>query len=303
MPFNRSVLLLTLLLGACASTPPEADPALPQVNGLDARIAHMTSNQVELSQRLDQIQSELREMSGRMEVLEHSNEQLSRQQRDLYADLDRRIAAAGGPAAGVAAGSAGSPRVPGSAAAGAGSRAGDSAAGDAGDNSADEAAAGSAAGGASAPGSAAAGAATGAAAAGAAGTNAPSSVEQAVYSQAFDALKAGSYSVAITGFRNFLTSYPSSPLAENAQYWLGEAYYVNRDYDSAAGAFRSVLKKWPDSRRAPDALLKLGFSQFQQKQYPAARSTLDDVIKKYPGTDSAKLAADRLARIPAPAAQ
>ena len=78
---------------------------------------------------------------------------------------------------------------------------------------------------------------------------------------------------------------------------------MSKDYDSAGGAFRTVLKKWPDSRKAPDAMLKLGYSQFEQKQYPAARATLDEVTKKYPGTDSAKLAAERLRRIPAQPAQ
>ena len=138
---------------------------------------------------------------------------------------------------------------------------------------------------------------------GAAGSNAPSPTEQAVYGQAFDALKAGSYSVAIAGFKDFLGTYPASPLAENAQYWLGEAYYVNKDYDAAGGAFRAVLKKWPASRKAPDALLKLGYTQAAQKQYAAARTTLTEVTKKYPGSDPARLAAERLRRIPAQPAQ
>jgi tol-pal system protein YbgF len=124
-------------------------------------------------------------------------------------------------------------------------------------------------------------------------------VEQAVYNQAFDALKAGSYSVAITGFKDFMAHYPASPLAENAQYWLGEAYYVNHDYDPAANAFRTVLKKWPNSRKAPDALLKLGFTQYAQAQYPAARATLTDVTRRFPGSDAAKLATERLRKIPA----
>lgn len=126
-----------------------------------------------------------------------------------------------------------------------------------------------------------------------------SSTEQAVYSQAFDALKAGSYSTAITGFRDFLSSYPQSALAENAQYWLGESYYVNHDYDSAAEAFRTVLRKWPDSRKGPDALLKLGYTQFEQRQWAAARTTLTAVTQKYPGSDAAKLAGEKLKRIPA----
>ena len=163
--------------------------------------------------------------------------------------------------------------------------------------SAGSAATGGAAAGAGAGGTA--GTAAGApSAADAAGGGEPSSTEQAVYGQAFDALKAGSYSTAITGFRDFLRSYPQSPLAENAQYWLGEAYYVNHDYDSAAEAFRVVVKKWPDARKAPDALLKLGYTQFEQRQYAAARTTLTAVTQKYPGTDPAKLAADKLRHIP-----
>jgi tol-pal system protein YbgF len=153
---------------------------------------------------------------------------------------------------------------------------------------------------ASAGGAAAGPAAPPAAAADSGGAAAePSSVEQAVYNQSFDALRAGSYSTAITGFKSFLSSYPQSPLAENAQYWLGETYYVNHDYDSAAEAFRVVLKKWPDARKAPDALLKLGYTQFEQKQWSAARATLTAVTQKYAGTDAAKLAADKLHRIPA----
>lgn len=128
-----------------------------------------------------------------------------------------------------------------------------------------------------------------------------SSVEQAVYNQAFDALKASSYSTAITGFKDFLATYGSSPLAENAQYWLGESYYVTRDYNSAASAFHAVLDKWPDSRKAPDALLKLGYTQFELKKYADARKTLAQVTQKYPTSDAAKLATDRLAHMPADA--
>ena len=128
-----------------------------------------------------------------------------------------------------------------------------------------------------------------------------SSVEQAVYNQAFDALKASSYSTAITGFKDFLATYGSSPLAENAQYWLGEAYYVTRDYNSAAGAFHAVLDKYPDSRKAPDALLKLGYTQFELKKFADARKTLTQVTQKYPTSDAAKLATDRLAHMPADA--
>jgi len=257
-------LALAVLVAACASTPPEQDPVHLKLNDLDerlARVERIAANEAEMSQRLDEVQQRLRELRGRLDELEHSTEALTKQQRDLYADLDKRLAAATGAAGGAAAGSAAAGAAP----------AADS----------DSAAAGG----------------------GASGSNGPSSVEQAVYSQAFDALKAGSYSVAITGFKDFLSSYPASSLAENAQYWLGEAYYVNKDFDGAASAFRAVLKKWPGSRKAPDALLKLGYTQAAQKQYAAARATLDEVTKKYPGSDAARLATERLRRLPAQPAQ
>ncbi|MBV9910942.1 MAG: tetratricopeptide repeat protein [Sinobacteraceae bacterium] len=60
-----------------------------------------------------------------------------------------------------------------------------------------------------------------------------------------------------------------------------------------------MLQKWPESRKAPDALLKLGFTQFEQKHYTDSKKTLQDVMQKYPDSDAARLAADRLKRIPA----
>jgi tol-pal system protein YbgF len=261
---------LALLAAGCASEPPQPDPVQQKLSDLDARMGRIEANQVEASQRIDQVQGSLRELRGRLEELEHNSDALAKQQRDLYADLDKRLAAATAPAsAGSGAATAG-----GAPAGATGATTGAGAVAQSGD----------------APGAGSAGA-------GGSGAGAASSTEQAVYGQAFDALKAGSYSVAIAGFKDFLGSYPSSPLAENAQYWLGESYYVTHDYEAAAGAFRALLKKWPDSRKAPDALLKLGYTQSAQKQYAAARATLNEVMRKYPGSDPAKLAAERLRRL------
>jgi tol-pal system protein YbgF len=270
------------VLAGCASTPPEEDPVQIKLNDLDARVARIervVSNQslVQLAQSLDSVQAETRRLRGRIDELENSNETMKKQLASRGASTD--VVAPGGSqgssgsAAAVAAGPVGG--VPASAPASA------SALG----------------------GVAGAGAAT-AVAPGPGATDAPpgtagSSVEQAVYSQAFSALKAGSYSVAITGFKDFLSSYPASGLAENAQYWLGEAYYVTRSYDDAGTAFRTVLQKYPQSRKAPDAMLKLGFTQYEQKRYADSRKTLEDVTQKFPDSDAARLATDRLKRIPA----
>jgi tol-pal system protein YbgF len=262
------------LTGGCATTPPDQDPVQIKLNDIDARVTRIEriiSNQslVEMAQHLDAVQADVRQLRGRIEELEYKQEALRKQQNDL----SKRAAAT--------AGSSGS--------AGVGS----------GPDAAGTANAGAAVGSSTAAGGAA-GPATGSAAAdtGAAGT-AASSEEQTVYAQSFDALKAGSYSVAITGFKDFLTNYPNSPLAENAQYWLGEAYYVTHDLDAAATAFRNVVQKWPNSRKTADALLKLGYTQLDQKKTSEGRATLSQVVQKYPGTDAARLATERLQRTPA----
>ena len=63
-------------------------------------------------------------------------------------------------------------------------------------------------------------------------------------------------------------------------------------------AFRAVGERWPNSRKAPDALLKLGFTQYELKQYAEARATLTQVTKRFPDSEAAKLAAERLKRLP-----
>ena len=280
LPFVAAGAVLVAALGAgCASTPAADDPTQVKLNDLDARVARIEriiSNQslVDLAQHLDQVQADVRQLRGRLEELEYNNETMKKQQRDLYNDLDKRVAALGGGSGSRSAG---------------GAFAADSAAGT-------TAAAGSA-GGSSGSGSAVP---PPSAAGSAAATDAPggSSEEQTVYAQSFDALKAGSYSVAITGFKDFLSTYPTSPLAENAQYWLGEAYYVTHDLNGANSAFKTVLQKYPDGRKGSDAMLKLGFTQLEQQKVSDGRATLQQVVQKYPGTDAAKRAADRLAHTP-----
>lgn len=123
--------------------------------------------------------------------------------------------------------------------------------------------------------------------------------EQAAYDTAFGALKGGDYPKAIAGFKGFVTNYPQSPLASNAQYWLGEAYYVTHDYPNAITAFQVVTAQWPDSRKAPDALVKIGFTQAALGRNGDAKVTLESVLQRYPGTEAAQLATERLKRMPA----
>jgi tol-pal system protein YbgF len=118
--------------------------------------------------------------------------------------------------------------------------------------------------------------------------------DTSVYQTAFGLLKDSQYDRAIQAFQQFLFNYPSSALADNAQYWLGEAYYVNRSFPEAQSAFQKVVDKYPQSRKIPDALLKIGYCRYEMKLWDPAKAVLEQVVSKYPDAPAAKLAQERL---------
>lgn len=264
-----AVICASLVLSGCVLAP-EEDPVQIRMNELDSRIQkveRVVTNQslVELSQRVEALEADARRLRGELDIASNETGGARKAQRDLYADLDKRLAAL---EAGRAYGGPGElqPSFP-SGSAPSGTSAGTP------------------------------GPRTDAPAQGGPTQAANAAGEQRAYDAAFEALKAGQYEPAISQFNDFLNTYPRSPLAENAQYWLGEAHYVTRDYGQAVSAFRRVGEQWPGSRKAADALLKLGFAQYELKQFDEARQTLSEVVARFPGTDAARLAQERLQRL------
>ncbi|MBB5209482.1 tol-pal system protein YbgF [Chiayiivirga flava] len=118
--------------------------------------------------------------------------------------------------------------------------------------------------------------------------------ERAAYESAFDSLKNGQYAEAARRFQGFLQQYPSGDYSPNAQYWLGESYYVTQNYQIALDAFQRLLSQFPSSNKAPDALLKVGYCHYELKQWTQAEATLNQVVQQYPDTTVARLAQGRL---------
>lgn len=118
--------------------------------------------------------------------------------------------------------------------------------------------------------------------------------ERRGYDAAFDELKEGRYAEAARRFKSFLQLYPDGEYAPNAQYWLGESYYVTQNYEIALEAFQTLLRKFPNSTKAPDGLLKLGYCQYELRQWNEAEATLNRVMQQYPDTTVARLAQGRL---------
>jgi tol-pal system protein YbgF len=96
--------------------------------------------------------------------------------------------------------------------------------------------------------------------------------------------------------RAFLDAHPKGELSGNAQYWLGESYYVRGDYNNAALAFAKGYKDFPKSAKGPDNLLKLGLSLGSLKKTQSACATFDRMGKDFPNASNAiksRVAAER----------
>ena len=117
------------------------------------------------------------------------------------------------------------------------------------------------------------------------------------YQAAFELLKEQRYEPAASAFEQFLITFPESELADNAQYWLAESYYVTQQFDKALGEFEVVISKYPNSRKVPDALLKMGYCNYELKQWDSAREALARVQTDYSETTAARLAGQRLQRM------
>jgi tol-pal system protein YbgF len=123
------------------------------------------------------------------------------------------------------------------------------------------------------------------------------SEEKAAYQAAFDTLKEGRYKQAKTELKAFLVKFPNSSYAGNAQYWLGEAQYVTRNFEQGIVEFEKVINKYPTSNKLPDAMLKLGYTFYELKQFPQSKAILQDLRDRFPQATAARLATKRLDRI------
>jgi tol-pal system protein YbgF len=107
----------------------------------------------------------------------------------------------------------------------------------------------------------------------------------------------GSFESALIGFQEFLKSFPGSPLAEGAQYYIGDCLFSQQRYEEASDAFTVVIERYPASDKAPSAHLKKGLSLLALRQTARGVIQLQHVIETYPRSEEARLARDRLRQL------
>jgi tol-pal system protein YbgF len=118
-----------------------------------------------------------------------------------------------------------------------------------------------------------------------------------LYSTAYLDLHRGDYELSIQGFKKFLELAPQSDLADNAQYWIGEAFYDQRRYQEAIAEFELVLTNYPSQDKVPAALYKIGLAYQGLGNRSLAREYLKKVVEGYPLSPEAKLAQERLGEL------
>lgn len=118
--------------------------------------------------------------------------------------------------------------------------------------------------------------------------------EDDVYLAAKKAYDNGDLNAAREGFKNFLKQYPKSENADNAQFWIGETYYREKWYEKAILEYQKVIEAYPKGNKIEASLLKQGFAFFNLGDKANARLILSDLIKKYPKSNEANIAENKL---------
>jgi len=104
---------------------------------------------------------------------------------------------------------------------------------------------------------------------------------QGQYQAAYALIGQGQFGAAQQAFQTFIQQYPRDPLASSAAYWIGHSYYARGDFQNASVALADAYKKYPKGNKAPDTLLELGRSLARLDQVPSACATFAQFDKQF----------------------
>jgi len=115
-----------------------------------------------------------------------------------------------------------------------------------------------------------------------------------VYAAALATFRSREHGQAVLDFLEFIARYPDHQLAASAQYWIGEAYYAQRDYRQALVEFAKVLARPGPNASAPESLWKIGLCHANLRAPGHARETWQRLLREYPDSEAARRARTRL---------
>ncbi|CAH9019762.1 tol-pal system protein YbgF [Candidatus Nitrosacidococcus sp. I8] len=124
-----------------------------------------------------------------------------------------------------------------------------------------------------------------------------SDLSDQAYQHALGVLQEGHYTEAITAFTKFSKQYPESNKSADAQYWLGEAYYMNQNFQESISTFQTFINDNLESLKVPNAILKQGISYYELSQKNQAKDKFEKIISEYPNSTARQLADEYLKKV------
>jgi tol-pal system protein YbgF len=118
-----------------------------------------------------------------------------------------------------------------------------------------------------------------------------------LYRDAYETFQKGNFEGARRKFEAFLKQYPNTELSDNAQFWIGETYYLKKDFEKAILEYEKAIAKYPEGDKVPAALFKQALAFLELKDKTNARNLLKRVMERYPNTEQAQMAKKRLEAI------
>jgi tol-pal system protein YbgF len=118
-----------------------------------------------------------------------------------------------------------------------------------------------------------------------------------LYKDAYETFQKGDLERARRKFEAFLKQYPNTELSDNAQFWIGETYYLKKDFEKAILEYEKAITKYPEGDKIPAALFKQALAFLELGEKSSAKDLLKRVIERYPNSDQAEMAKKKLEAI------
>jgi tol-pal system protein YbgF len=115
-----------------------------------------------------------------------------------------------------------------------------------------------------------------------------------IYKDAYETFQKGDFAGARRKFETFLKQYPNTELSDNAQFWIGETYYLKKDYEKAILEYEKAIAKYPEGDKIPSALFKQALAFLELGDKTNGRNLLKRVTERYPNSDQAEMAKKKL---------
>lgn len=125
----------------------------------------------------------------------------------------------------------------------------------------------------------------------------PSTTAGNLYKDAYETFQRGDLEGGRRKFEAFLKQYPNMELSDNAQFWIGETYFVKKDFEKAILEYEKVIVKYPEGDKVSSALLKQGLAFLELGDKTNARALLKRVMDRFPQTEQADIAKKKLETI------